>query len=82
MFKNDNDSIFEKVESKTNVKKEDIVRLAKSITGQDLNNEKNLRKLIKDVAKLAGKEVSKEKEEKIIKTVQKDKIPKDLKNIL
>ena len=79
MFKNDNDSIFEKVESKTNVKKEDIVRLAKSITGQDLNNEKNLRKLIKDVAKLAGKEVSKEKEEKII---QKDKIPKDLKNIL
>ena len=82
MFKNDNYSIFEKVESKTNVKKEDIVRLAKSITGQDLNNEKNLRKLIKDVAKLAGKEVSKEKEEKIIKTVQKDKIPKDLKNIL
>ena len=30
---NDNDSIFEKVESKTNVKKEDIVRLAKSISG-------------------------------------------------
>lgn len=79
---NENDSIFEKVESKTNVKKDDIVKLAKSITGKDLNNEKNLRKLIKDVAKLAGKEVSKEKEEKILNAVKKDKIPKDLKNIM
>lgn len=79
---NENDSIFEKVESKTNVKKDDIVKLAKSISGKDLNNEKNLRKLIKDVAKLAGKEVSKEKEEKILNAVKKDKIPKDLKNIM
>ena len=78
----DNDSIFEKVESKTNVKKDDIVKLAKSISGKDLNDERNLRKLIKDVARLAGKEVSKEKEQKIIKAVQKDKIPKDLKNVM
>ena len=78
----DNDSIFEKVESKTNVKKDDIVKLAKSMSGKDLNDERNLRKLIKDVARLAGKEVSKEKEEKIIKAVQKDKIPKDLKNVM
>ena len=51
MSKNQNDSIFEKVESKTNVKKDDIVKLAKSISGKDLNDEKNLRKLIKDVGK-------------------------------
>ena len=79
---NENDSVFEKVESKTNVKKDDIVKLAKSLNGKDLNNEKNLRKLIKDVAKLAGKEVSKEKEEKILNAVKKDKIPRDLKNIM
>ena len=78
----DNDSIFEKVESKTNVKKDDIVKLAKSISGKDLNDERNLRKLIKDVARLAGKEVSKEKEEKIIQAIKKDKLPKDLKNIM
>ena len=78
----DNDSIFEKVESKTNVKKDDIVKLAKSISGKDLNDERNLRKLIKDVARLAGKEVSKEKEEKIINAIKKDKIPKDLKNVM
>ena len=82
MSNNENDSIFEKVENKTNVKKEDIVKLAKSITGKDLNDEKNLRKLIKDVARLAGKDVPKEKEEKIINAIKKDKIPKDLKNVM
>ena len=82
MSNNENDSIFEKVESKTNVKKDDIVKLAKSITGKDLNDEKNIRKLIKDVARLAGKDVSKDKEEKIINSIKKDKIPKDLKNVM
>ncbi len=77
-----NDNIFDKVEKKTNVRKEDIIALAKSVSGQDLNDEKNLRKLIKDVAKLAGKEVSKEKEESIIRAVKKDKVPKDFKNML
>lgn len=77
-----NDSIFDKVEAKTKVKKEDIIALAKSVSNQDLNDEKNLRNLIKQVALLAGKEVSKEKEESIVKAVKKDKVPKDFKNML
>lgn len=77
-----NENIFDKVEKKTNVKKEDIISLAKSVSNQDLSDERNLRKLIKQVARLAGKEVTKEKEESIIKAVKKDKIPKDFKNML
>ena len=57
-----NDNIFDKVEKKTNVKKEDIISLAKSVSNQDLSDERNLRKLIKQVARLAGKEVTKEKD--------------------
>ena len=76
------DSIFDNVEKKTNVKKEDILKLAKSISGKDLNDERVLRSLIKDVAKLANKPVSKEKEEKIINAVKKDKIPKNLNKII
>ncbi len=75
-------TIFSKVEEKTNVKKEDIIKLAKQASNQDLSDEKNIRKLIKEVAKLAGKDVSKEKEEKILNAIKKDKIPKDLKNVL
>lgn len=76
------DKFFDKVEERTKVKKEDIIALAKSVSNQDLNDEKNLRNLIKEVAKLAGKDVSKEKEESIINAVKKDKVPKNFKNIL
>ncbi|MBR6640899.1 MAG: stage VI sporulation protein F [Clostridia bacterium] len=68
-----NNDVFSKVESKTKVKKEDIFSLARSIQNKDLKDENELRKIIKDVAKLAGKEVSKEKEEKIIDAIIKDK---------
>ena len=74
--------IFSKVEEKTSVKKEDIIKLAKKAAKEDLTVEKNIRNLIKEVAKIAGKEVTKDKEEKIINAIKKDKIPKDLKNIM
>jgi predicted transcriptional regulator len=56
--------------------------LAKSIQSTDLKDEKNLRRIIKEVGKMAGKEVSKEKEEKIIEAVKQDKVPKKFDNVL
>lgn len=73
-----NDNIFDKVEKKTKVKKEDILSLARSLQNKNLKDEDELRKIIKDVAKLAGKEVSQEREAKIIDAIIKDKIPKNL----
>ena len=52
--------------------------LARSIQNKNLKDEKELRKLIKSVATLAGKDVSKEREEKIIDAIIKDKIPKNI----
>ena len=76
------DNLFDKIVKKTNVKKEDILNLAKSIQSPDLKDEKNLRRIIKEVGKMAGKEVSKEKEEKIIEAVKQDKVPKKFDNVL
>ena len=73
-----NNNFFDRVEKKTNVKKEDILNLARSIQNKNLKDEKELRKLIKSVATLAGKDVSKEREEKIIDAIIKDKIPKNI----
>ena len=75
------DNLFDKIEKKTNVKKEDIINLAKSIQSTDLKDEKNLRRIIKEVGKMAGKEVSKEKEDKIVEAVKKDKVPKNMNQI-
>ncbi len=72
------DGFFNKVEKKTNVNKDTILRLAKKLQDNDLKCENTLRDVIKELSTLTGKEVSKEKEEKIIKAVKNDKIPKDI----
>ncbi len=73
-----NDKFFDKVEKKTNVSKDDILELAKSLQNKNLKDKEELKKIIKNVASLAGKEVSKEKEDKIIDAIVKDKIPKNI----
>lgn len=75
-------SFFDKVERKTNVKKEDILSLAKSLQYKDLSNEDEIRQLISDVSDLAGREVSKEKEDKIVDAILKNKVPKSLDGML
>ena len=65
-----NDHIFQKIESKTNIKKEDILKLASSIQNKNLNDDTNLRQLIQDVSRMANKEISKEKEDQLIQVVK------------
>lgn len=75
---NFSDSFFKKVEKKTNVNKDTILALATKLQQNDLKNEGTLREVIQELGRLTGKEVSKEKEAKIIEAVKNDKIPKDL----
>ena len=72
------DGFFKRIEDKTNVSKESILELANKIQKEDLKDEATLRDVIKQVGQMAGKEVSKEKEDKIIEAVQNDKVPKDI----
>ncbi len=75
---NFSDNFFDRVEKKTNVGKETILGLAKKLQEADLKNENTLREVIQEIGSMTGKEVSKEKEDKIINAVVNDKIPKDL----
>ena len=72
------DSFFNKVEKKTNVKKDTIINLAKKLQGDNMKNENNLREVIRELSNMTGKSVSKEQEDKIINTVINDKVPNDL----
>lgn len=76
------DNFFKKIEGKTNVSKESILELANKIQKEDLKDEDTLREVIKQVGLMAGKEVSKEKENKIIEAVINDKIPKDIDKLI
>lgn len=75
---NFSDSFFNRVEKKTKVGKDTILNLAAKLQQSDLKNEATLREVIRELGKMTGKEVSKEKEEKIISAVVNDKVPKDI----
>ena len=75
---NFSDNFFKKIEKKTSVNKETILDLAKKLEQGNLKDENNLRDVIKELSRLTGKEVSKEKEDKIISAVQNDQVPKNI----
>lgn len=75
MFK---DSLFNRIEQKTNINKETILNLANKLQNNNMKDEKTLREVIQDISKLTGKEVTKEKEEKIINAIINDKVPKNI----
>ena len=76
------DNFFKKVEKKTNVNKETILSLADKLQKGNMKDEKTLKEVINDLAKMTGREVSKEKEEKIINTIINDKVPKNIDKLL
>lgn len=79
-MKNNQDQFLNKVASKTNVNKDDILNLANAFQTKDLSSENNLRELIQQVSRLSGRTVPKSKEDQIIHLVKNDKIPKDFMN--
>lgn len=76
------DSFFKKVEKKTNVNKQTILDLASKLQNGNMKNEDTLREVIQDISRITGREVSQEKEQKIIDTVMNDGVPKDFNKYL
>ena len=72
-----NDNFFKKVENKTNVDKDTIIDLANKLNG-NMKDENTIRDVIKTLSRITGKDVSKEKEDKIIDTILKDNVPKSV----
>lgn len=72
------DSLFKKVESKTNVDKDTIISLANKLQNGNMKDENTLKEVINTLAQMTGKNVTKEQEEKIINAVMNDKVPKNL----
>ena len=75
---NFSDNFFKRVEKKTNVNKETILSLANKLQEGNMKDESTLKEVINDLAKMTGREVSKEKEQKIIDTIMNDNVPNDL----
>lgn len=73
-----NENFFDRLKFKTSVDKETIISLARKLQEGDYKNEDTLREIIHELSIITGKEVSLEKEEKIINMIVNDKVPNDI----
>ena len=76
------DKFFKNIERKTNDNKDTILSLANKLQQGNMKDEGTLREVIHDISKITGREVSEEKEQKIVDTILSNGVPKDFNNYL
>jgi len=75
-----NENIFKKVEQKTHINKDTILSLANKLKSGNFKDENVLNEVISEISSMTGREISKEKREKIISAIKNDKVPTDIEN--
>lgn len=78
----DKDLLVDRVSKKTNVKKEDIFKLANDLQKKDLNNEKDMRDFIQTVAKVNNQSLDQRKIDKLIKIMQNKDVLNDVEKMI
>lgn len=78
MYQKKDDSFMDRVHQKTNVNPNELLNLANSVSEANFKDEETVRKLIHQVAALANKRVSKEKEDQLVHAIVNNNMPKDL----
>lgn len=78
----DKDLLVDRVSKKTNVKKEDIFKLANDLQRKDLNNEKDMRDFIQTVAKVTNQSLDQRKIDELIKIMQNKDVLNDVEKMI
>ena len=78
----DKDLLVDRVSKKTNVKEEDIFKLANDLQKKDLNNEKDMRDFIQTVAKVTNQSLDQRKIDKLIKIMQNKDVLNDVEKMI
>jgi hypothetical protein len=73
--------LFDKVQKNANIDPGDIYKVADSVKNANFSDEKTVRSLVRQLAGMANKPVSKELEDKIVKAIVSNKIPADPKSL-
>ena len=68
--------------SENNIKPEELFELVEKVRTMDLSDEVSIRKIIKDVSKLANKPIDKAQENKIVRQIMQNGINDNLFNYL
>ena len=65
-----------------NIQPEAVFELVEKVKTMDLSNEENIRNVIRDVSKLAGKPIDKVQEDNIVREIMKNGVNDNLFNMI
>ncbi|CQR46699.1 hypothetical protein BN1058_00972 [Paraliobacillus sp. PM-2] len=71
-------NMFDQIQKNSSISPEQILKIANSVQNADFSDEKTVRNLVKQLAKMANKPISKEKEDKLVQSITKNNVPKDI----
>lgn len=78
----DENIFLDKVVKKTNVNKNEILKLANDLQSKNLNDENDIRDFIMSVAKVTNKTISPGKVDKLVMMIKSNKIPNDINKMM
>ncbi|MBU5466580.1 stage VI sporulation protein F [Virgibacillus sp. MSJ-26] len=78
---NNQDNLFGKIQKNSSINPSEIYKVADSVKNADFSDERTVRKLIRQLARMANKPVSKEKEDKLVKTITNQNVPMDMQTL-
>ncbi|WP_173916291.1 stage VI sporulation protein F [Halobacillus sp. Marseille-Q1614] len=71
-------NIFDHLQNKANINPEEVFKVADSVKNADFTDEKVVRRLVRQLATIANKPVSKKKEDKIVEAIVNQNMPLDM----
>lgn len=78
----DKNEFVDRVATKTNLKREDIFKLANDLQTKDLNNEQDIRSFIATVAKVTHQQLEPAKVDKLVRIIKNKQVPQDIEKML
>ncbi|GAA0481179.1 hypothetical protein GCM10008986_02280 [Salinibacillus aidingensis] len=81
MGKQSENNPFNQIENNANISSDEIFKVADSVKNANFSDEKNVRQLVRRLSKMAGKPVSKAKEDEIVEMITNQNIPMDMNSL-
>lgn len=73
--------LFDKLEQSANINPNDVYRIAESVKHANFSDEQTVRNLVRHLARLANRRISKEKEDQIVRSITRNNIPMDMQSL-
>lgn len=73
--------LFDKIEQNANINPNDVYKIAESVKHANFSDEQTVRNLVRNLARLANKRISRDKEDQIVNSITKNNIPMDMQSL-